>query len=213
MKRRHVHFVFAAALAASLAAAALCESAVRRDEAVNRQVLALADEPPARPTTLPSTTAPPPGVPASPSSASPARAEAVRAPGDDVPELRWAHAARAAAAGDIDTAQQLYRPLTLDERAVIRHGAQYNLATAYLATAAESLENRPETAIPMIELGKQLLRDLLREQPDDWDARYNLERALWMAPEPDLPFEDLANPPPPRERRVLRLPGERIELP
>ncbi len=37
--------------------------------------------------------------------------------------------------------------------------------------------------LPMVELAKQRYRDLLRDTPGDWDARYNLERALRLAPE------------------------------
>jgi len=35
----------------------------------------------------------------------------------------------------------------------------------------------------MVELSKQRYRDLLSEEPYHWPARYNLERALRMAPE------------------------------
>ena len=55
--------------------------------------------------------------------------------------------------------------------------------------------------LPLIELAKQSYRDLLRETPADWDARYNLERALYLSPETQ---EDVAadGPPPPREHSV-----------
>ncbi len=39
--------------------------------------------------------------------------------------------------------------------------------------------------LPLVELAKQSYRTVLRRDPQRWDARYNLERALWMAPELD----------------------------
>jgi mxaK protein len=58
-----------------------------------------------------------------------------------------------------------------------------------------------EQVLPLVELAKQSYRDLLREWPGDWDARYNLERALYLAPEGS---EDLADdePPTPKERSI-----------
>ena len=38
-------------------------------------------------------------------------------------------------------------------------------------------------SLPLIEQAKARYRALLRIAPDDWDARYNLERALRVAPE------------------------------
>jgi mxaK protein len=38
-------------------------------------------------------------------------------------------------------------------------------------------------SLPMIEQAKARYRALLRVAPDDWDARYNLERALRLVPE------------------------------
>ena len=69
-------------------------------------------------------------------------------------------------------------------------------------------------ALPLIELAKQRYRDALRDRPDDWDARYNLERALWLAPEIETAQaaeeeEEQA----PRERVVTTLQGVRLDLP
>lgn len=64
----------------------------------------------------------------------------------------------------------------------IGQAAQFNLANAYLR---QSLRD-DTTAGPsrhMLELAKQRYRKLLRVIPGDWDARYNLELALQLAPE------------------------------
>ena len=37
-------------------------------------------------------------------------------------------------------------------------------------------------AVPLIELAKGIYRGLLREEPADWDLRYNLERAVRICP-------------------------------
>jgi mxaK protein len=50
----------------------------------------------------------------------------------------------------------------------------------------QALKDGPDAvlrALPLIELAKQSYRGSLRLNPEDWDARYNLERALWLAPE------------------------------
>jgi mxaK protein len=63
----------------------------------------------------------------------------------------------------------------------------------------------------LVELAKRNYRILLREAPGDWDARYNLERALWLAPESEQEFVDAE--PPEKERSVSTLQGARMDLP
>ena len=80
----------------------------------------------------------------------------------------------------------------------------------------EALKNGTSGAVqslPLIELAKQSYRDLLRENPGDWDARYNLERALRLAPE--VAEEDSEqNRPAEWQRRAIRaLPDFKLELP
>ena len=65
----------------------------------------------------------------------------------------------------------------------IRVGAQYNLANLYLREALGSNTPISSDTRPMVELAKQRYRDLLTETPGHWPARYNLERALRLAPE------------------------------
>ncbi len=64
----------------------------------------------------------------------------------------------------------------------VGQSAQFNLANAYLRQGMREDVNPSQTE-PMLELAKQRYRDLLRVTPNDWDARYNLERALRLAPE------------------------------
>ena len=64
----------------------------------------------------------------------------------------------------------------------------------------------PFQAQALVELAKQRYRDLLRADPGDWDARYNLERALWLAPEAQDVFgaetDDM-----PKELLRIKVPG------
>ena len=67
--------------------------------------------------------------------------------------------------------------------ATLRVDAQYNLANAYLREALKDGQQISSKSLPMVELAKQRYRDLLSEAPEYWPARYNLERALRLAPE------------------------------
>src|SRR5690242_10591218 len=101
----------------------------------------------------------------------------------DVPEALFAQAQRLAQAGKYEEAVKSYKALIQGSREDLRQAARYNAGNSYLRQA---LRNGPEgalEALPLIELAKQSYRDLLRAQPGDWDARYNLERALLLAPE------------------------------
>lgn len=71
--------------------------------------------------------------------------------------------------------------------------ARFNLANAYLRQGMRGdLDARQKT--PMLELAKQRYRDLLRITPNDWDARYNLERTLQLAPKYAALADDNGDP-------------------
>lgn len=130
-----------------------------------------------------------------------------------VPEAVFARARVLSRVGDYRDAAKTYKLLIQGETVKLRADARYNLGNLYLR---EALKNGAETAIqsvPLIELAKQSYRDLLRDNPMDWDARYNLELALRLAPE----VADAAiveSGPEVWNKRVLRAtPGFRIELP
>lgn len=107
------------------------------------------------------------------------------APEGSLPEARFARALALAAAGDTEAALQAYKELSQGERADLRLSALYNLGNLHLREALKSGPDAAVRALPLIELAKQRYRDLLRSDPQDWDARYNLERALWLSPEID----------------------------
>jgi mxaK protein len=105
------------------------------------------------------------------------------APADasDPPAVRLAHAVALSNAGAYAAAGNLYDGL-IDERRLddIGQAALFDLGNMYLRQGAGGGTIR---SVPMIEQAKARYRMLLRAAPDDWDTRYNLERALWLAPE------------------------------
>lgn len=89
--------------------------------------------------------------------------------------------------------------------------AQFNLANAYLRQGIK-LANASTQSMSMLELAKQRYRDLLRGAPTHWNARYNLERALLLAPETADTALDEKNEPIKRVRVIV--PGfEKQDLP
>ena len=115
------------------------------------------------------------------------------APGQP-PELRFAQAhalAQAqAASGARDAALNRYRALQSDAR--LGAAARFNSANLLVRQAIEvQASTQPGQAIALLELAKEYYRDVLRDDPAQWDARYNLERAQRLLPDPD---EDDAGP-------------------
>ncbi|KXU83087.1 MxaK protein [Paraburkholderia monticola] len=104
--------------------------------------------------------------------------------GDPVREVQLAHAIALSKAGAYDAAARLYNGLIPaggppDE---VGRAALFDLGNLYLR---EGTGDTAQTvrSLAMIGEAKARYRLALRAAPDDWDARYNLERALWLAPE------------------------------
>jgi mxaK protein len=117
------------------------------------------------------------------------------------PEARLGLAVALAAAGRDDAAIKQYNRLIQNESSVeLRQAALYDLANLYLR---QGMTHAASDSLATLELAKQRYRDLLRANPLDWDARYNLERALRLAPE-ETAFADDAVP---AEQRQVILPG------
>lgn len=126
-----------------------------------------------------------------------------------VPESRFARAIALAQAGQSEQALKEYTALAGSERGDLRRRALYNLGNLYLRDALA--DGEAYRSLALVELAKRNYRILLREAPADWDARYNLERALWLAPESEQEFVD--EEPPEREQSVSTLQGARMDLP
>lgn len=84
--------------------------------------------------------------------------------------------------GEIEAAEAVFERLVREKiDAPVSRSARFNLANVYLR--AGIAEADPGRSRSLVELAKQRYRDLLRIDPADWDARYNLERALSLVPE------------------------------
>ena len=99
-------------------------------------------------------------------------------------ELRFAQAYAQAASGASEAALNRYGALHADD--AIGRAARYNSANLLLRQAI-ALRAGAESgqALALIELAKENYRQILRSAPDEWDARYNLERAQRLLPEPE----------------------------
>lgn len=131
----------------------------------------------------------------------------------DFAEARFAHALALARTGRYEEALAAHKALVQGERGPLRTAALYNLGNLHLRQALRNGPARAAEALPLVELAKQSLRDALRADPGDWDARYNLERALWLAPEIDAQAGEDNEPPVGRELAITTAPAMRTDLP
>ncbi len=131
---------------------------------------------------------------------------------DAPPALRFAWAAAQAASGAADSALARYG--SLHEDPVLGGAARYNSANLLLRQAIELRANQhPGQALALIELAKEHYRELLRHDPDDWDARYNLERAQRLQPDPEGEDESLPDNRRDAERAATTMRGHSPGLP
>ena len=92
--------------------------------------------------------------------------------------------------------------------------ARYNSANLLVRQAVEvRASTQPGQAIALLELAKEYYRDVLREDPAQWDARYNLERAQRLLPDPDDDEPAAAGQERNRERAVTTMRGYAPGLP
>jgi mxaK protein len=130
-----------------------------------------------------------------------------------VPEARFARATVLSASGDFEAAAKGYKELVQGPRADLKRAALFNLGNLHMREALKNDVDGTGTALPLIELAKQNYRDLLREDPGDWDARYNLERALLLAQEAEEHGSGVYNVPQWERRVAPRAQGFNVELP
>jgi mxaK protein len=120
-----------------------------------------------------------------PGSGASSRAPADNAAASSLPEAQFAYAIALAKRGDYEGALKQYKVLSRGSRADVATDALYNAGNLQLREALKEGREATVRALPLIELAKQSYRGVLRRDPQSWDARYNLERALWLAPELD----------------------------
>ena len=140
-------------------------------------------------------------------------AQSINAAADPLlPEARLARAV-ALAKVDYDGALAAYKSIVQSNRDDLRLIALYDLGNLHLHQAIQYGLADEAQSLPLTELAKQSYRDLLRRDPTDWDARYNLERALRLAPEDDDVADADTGPPDPREHERSTIADPRMDLP
>lgn len=87
--------------------------------------------------------------------------------------------------GQFQDSLNLYHRLASTGPPDVAAAARYNLANGYLrqALALDGAETR-DLMLPLAELAKAEYREYLGRHSDDWAAKYNLERALQLLPDP-----------------------------
>lgn len=108
----------------------------------------------------------------------------------------------------------LYQRVANESGGNLRAAAKFNSANLHLrevlslrGTAAEA------QVLPLTELAKEGYRQVLRADSHDWDAKYNLERALRLAPEGEDADNTGLEPPPGMERAPTTMKGFTLGLP
>lgn len=140
-------------------------------------------------------------------------ADKFSAPVNPTPRVALAYANALSRSEDFDAAARTYNQLVQkDPTSQTGLAALYNLGNLYMRQGLTGKHNGKSDYLPDIELAKQRYRDVLKRRSDDWDARYNLEQALRIAPEEEAALsngeKDI------KERRRVRLRGmSAVQLP
>jgi len=128
------------------------------------------------------------------------------------PTLRFARARELAAAEDFEGALALYRTLHTDLRMGL--AARYNSANLLMREARRLRDTEGSgQAVALLELAKQGYREVLRADPQHWDARYNYERAQRLQPDPEDATPSIGGPRNDAERAAITIRGVPQGLP
>ena len=120
------------------------------------------------------------------------------------PALRFAQAHALANQGQTEAALRRYAPLLADP--LYGPPARFNTANLLLRQGqALQAGTQAGQALALIELAKEHYRNLLRNDPAYWPARYNLERAQRLVADPDGVDEPPGAPAPPAERSATTM--------
>ena len=110
------------------------------------------------------------------------------------PRVWIAQARQPARSGHVAEAAALLRRAADASSGPLRQIALYDLGNLYLREAfSVRATGADASALPLLELAKESYRSVLLERPDLWDAKFNLELALRVAPDPDP--DDTGAPP------------------
>jgi mxaK protein len=112
----------------------------------------------------------------------------------------------------IDSAVNRYGTLVADSP--LGRAARYNAANLLLRQAID-LHNKQQAgqALAYVELAKEGFREVLRQEPTHWAARYNLERAQRLVPDPEADADFPNEAPAAAERSATTMRGYTPGLP
>jgi mxaK protein len=128
------------------------------------------------------------------------------------PAMQFAQAHALAANGEDDAALKHYGGLQDDTP--LGQAARYNSANLLMRQAvALRADDKSGQALALIELAKEHYRDVLRHDPSHWNARYNLERAQRLVPDPEESDVPVAGPQRSAERAATTMRGHSPGLP
>lgn len=131
----------------------------------------------------------------------------------DSPHGGFARALMLQREGAYQLALELYAALPMAGESPLHHAVRFNMANIYMAWAADArTAERPEVAMPLLEMAKQGYRDLLLREDQFWPARFNLERALQLQPDGEE-IDPRAQGMPERSPRALGTMDAHQELP
>ncbi len=127
-------------------------------------------------------------------------------------KLIFAKAMHLTQIGKTGEAIRLYSSLRNTKDLDLRARSMHNLANIYLHDGAQHWNARGvldyNYVTTQVELAKQNYREALRINPDNWDARYNLEYALRITPPPkEKPKSDFKGTKPSVFSTLPGLPG------
>lgn len=87
--------------------------------------------------------------------------------------------------GQYQDALNSYSKLENTENKALQLAVLFNMGNTYMQQASSiDLETDADLALPLIELAKVSYREVLRIDSQHWDAKYNLEQALRLLPDP-----------------------------
>ena len=114
----------------------------------------------------------------------------------DTPRGRLANAYRLHAGGKLQEAIAAYGAIAPESEPELHKVRHFNLANLYLERAAElERSDQIQPAMSLVELAKQNYREILARDPQHWDSRHNLSRALEMLPDiAAVDYENERNP-------------------
>jgi|GEM_PF-2233796 len=87
---------------------------------------------------------------------------------------------------DLKNALKVYAEIEAQGSSDFQQAIRYNMAGIYMHQASlAGRKGEQDIATPLIELAKHHYRKLLRENSQNWQAKYNLETALKLLPDLD----------------------------